>query len=138
MKQKSDAHSSSRPGTPALGSGKPVSQALRMHPKHPVQTAQQFYDWFSAIERSVALSQESHFRDHLTEVENYFHTCDGLVQDVDDVEREVDGMLEGWQSIEVGGRKLQDDCEELLNERVCVVCFSSLSENILRSVFRIG
>ena len=107
-----------------------MSHAYPMHPKQPVQTAQQFYDWFSEIERSVALSQESHFRDCQSEVEKHLQTCDGLVQHVDTVGREVDGMYEGWRSIESGGKRLQADCELLLNERVgWILCASCVGRH---------
>lgn len=45
-------------------------------------------------------------------------TCEQLLQTVDHVEAEVDGMMDEWRSVEEGGRSLKDACEKLLRERV--------------------
>ncbi|KAF8139471.1 Sec34-domain-containing protein [Mycena galopus ATCC 62051] len=103
--------SSPMPPTPA----RMVTHAL--HPKQPVQTPQQFYDWFALIDRSVAHSQEAHFRAHVASVSEHLDTCDRLVERIDEVDAEVDGMLEGWRGVEEGGKSLKDACERLLEER---------------------
>jgi conserved oligomeric Golgi complex subunit 3 len=107
----------SRPTTPSLSSARPLATHA-LHPKQPVQTPQQFYDWFSLIDRSVAHSQESHFRAHVASVAEYLASCDSLVVRIDEVDREVEGMLEGWRGVEEGGRSLKNACEKLLEERV--------------------
>jgi hypothetical protein len=96
-----------------------VTHAL--HPKQPVQTPQQFYDWFALIDRSVAHSQEAHFRAHVANVSEHLDTCDQIVERIDEVDREVAGMLEGWRSVEEGGKSLKDACEKLLEERVWIL-----------------
>ncbi|KAK7005778.1 Sec34-domain-containing protein [Favolaschia claudopus] len=107
---------SSRPSSPMPPtSSRVVAHAL--HPKHPVQTPQQFYDWFALIDRSVAHSQEAHFRAHVASVSEHLDTCDKLVERIDEVDAEVDGMLEGWRGVEEGGKSLKDACERLLEER---------------------
>ena len=111
----------SRPGTPNPNAGHPAARsqaANALHPKHPIQTPQQFYDWFALIDRSVAHSQEAHFRAHLSDVAGHLETCDRLVQWIDEIESEVDEMIEGWRSVEEGGKSLKDACEQLLEERV--------------------
>ena len=111
----------SRPGTPNLAMQHPGgrSQATNaLHPKHPIQTPQQFYDWFALIDRSVAHSQEAHFREHLNTVAEHLETCDQLLQRIDQVDSELEVMLEGWRGVEEGGKSLKDACEELLEERV--------------------
>ncbi|KAF7289949.1 RRM domain-containing protein [Mycena indigotica] len=105
----------SRPNSPMPGY-KPL-QTHALHPKHAIQTAQQFYDWFALIERSVAHSQEAHFRAHVASVSEHLDTCDRLVERVDEVGLQVDDMLEGWRGVEEGGRSLKDACERLLEER---------------------
>ncbi|KAA1475103.1 Sec34-domain-containing protein [Dentipellis sp. KUC8613] len=132
------AGSSSRPSTPVLRGGKlqsglgsrpstpniPASASgLRsqvqhaLHPKQPVATPQQFYDWFALIDRSVAHSQEAHFRAHLLGVGDYLALCDALLARVEEVDAEVGGMQEGWRSVEEGGKSLQEACQRLLEER---------------------
>ena len=95
-----------------------------MDPKHPVQTPQQFYDWFSQIDRSVAHSQEAHFRTHVAILAVHLDTADTLLERIDQIELEVDNMLEGWKSVERSGKNIKDACEQLLEERVgCMTCF---------------
>lgn len=99
-------------------SNKPQQGTSYLRPARPVQTTQEFYDWFAMIEHSVAHSQEAHYRDHLATVEKYLGKCDELSGDVDLVQHDVDDMLDGWRSVESGGRNLKDACEELLDKRV--------------------
>ncbi|KIJ68059.1 hypothetical protein HYDPIDRAFT_107669 [Hydnomerulius pinastri MD-312] len=106
----------SRPSTPVPA----FTRSLPSHaldPKVPVQTPQQFYDWFAQIDRSVAHSQEAHFRAHVAMVTDHLGTADMLIERIDEVEKEVDGMFEGWRSVEESGRSLKDACERLLEER---------------------
>ncbi|KIL64608.1 hypothetical protein M378DRAFT_126439 [Amanita muscaria Koide BX008] len=93
------------------------SSYASLHPKQPIQTQEQFYDWFSLIDRSVAHSQESHFRAHIAEISEHLETCDALLHNINTVESEVDGMFEHWRIVEEGGRSLKDACERLLQER---------------------
>jgi hypothetical protein len=83
-----------------------------------VQTPQQFYDWFALIDRSVAHSQEAHFRQHLLRVSEHLDMCDRLVSRIDQVDAEVSGMMDAWKSVEEGGKSLQDASQKLLDERV--------------------
>jgi len=107
----------SRPSTPGLI----VARSLSSHaldPKHPVQTPQQFYDWFAQIDRSVAHSQEAHFRAHVAILADHLDTADMLLERIDEIEREVDSMLEGWRKVERSGKNIKEACEQLLEERV--------------------
>ncbi|KAF8478273.1 cis-golgi transport vesicle tethering complex subunit [Gautieria morchelliformis] len=110
--------SPSRPSTPSRpDSGSNATPHHHLHPKHPIQTPEQFHDWFALIERSVAHSQEAHFRAHLETVSEHRATCEQLLQTVDNVEADVEGMMGEWMSVEAGGRSLKDACEKLLQER---------------------
>lgn len=112
---------SSRPGTPNISTptttrGNAALHAL--HPKQPIQTPQQFYDWFALIDQSVARSQESHFHAHLETVTNHVEMCDGVLERIALLESEVSDMLQGWRGVEEGGKSLKDACERLLVEKV--------------------
>ncbi|EJD02929.1 Sec34-domain-containing protein [Fomitiporia mediterranea MF3/22] len=110
-------NSAQRSGTPRPEARLPIRDTQTLRPNRPVQTTQEFYDWFSLIERSVAHAQEAHYRDHLSAVKKHLDTCEDLADSVDSVHQDVDQMLDGWQSVESGGRSLKDACEELLDER---------------------
>ncbi|KAF8638150.1 hypothetical protein AX17_002407 [Amanita inopinata Kibby_2008] len=115
----------SRPSTPSAPPGTststtrvpPSSSYGSLDPKQPIQTPEQFYDWFALVDRSVAHSQESHFRAHIANVSEHLQTCDSLLEKIDLIEREVESMLEHWRSVEEGGRSLKEACERLLEER---------------------
>jgi len=107
----------SRPSTPG-SRPPPTAHAHALHPKQPVQTPEQFYDWFALIDRSVAHSQEAHFRQHLLRVSEHLDMCDRLVTRVDQVEAEVSSMLDKWRGVEESGKSLQDASQKLLGERV--------------------
>ncbi|KAF9526898.1 Sec34-domain-containing protein [Crepidotus variabilis] len=110
----------SRPGTPGSpGTPRGIVGGLphALHPTHPVQTPQQFYDWFALIDRSVAHSQEAHYRAHLASLDSHLGVCDLLLQRIEEIETDVEGMLEGWRGVEEGGKSLKGACERLLEER---------------------
>lgn len=109
-----------------------------LHPAQPIQTPQQFYDWFALIDRSVAHSQEAHFRTHLDGVVDHLETCDKLIQHIDQVDSEVDGMLDGWRGVEAGGKSLKNASEQLLEERASIFMISiivSLTDEYFRTDF---
>lgn len=105
----------SRPGTPARSGTPKHSQDL--HPSHPVQTPQQFYDWYALIDRSVAHSQESHYRAHVASLDEHLSVCRLVEERIEQVEHQVDEMMEGWIGVEEGGKSLKGACERLLEER---------------------
>ncbi|TFK53805.1 Sec34-domain-containing protein [Heliocybe sulcata] len=118
LRHKLRASSTSRPSTPLPGSSRPgQSSSHVLLPKQPIQTPQQFYDWFALIDRSVAHSQEGHFRAHLEDLSEHLAMCDKLVQRVDVIDTEVDDMMREWRSVEEGGKNLKEACERLLEER---------------------
>lgn len=41
-----------------------------------------------------------------------------MLSAIDDVDKEVVGMMHEWKSVEESGRSLKDACERLLEERV--------------------
>lgn len=106
----------SRPSTPLPA----ATRALTSHaldPKQPIQTPQQFYDWFAQIDRSVTHGQEAHFRAHVAMVAGHLDTAGMLLERIDEVEQDVDRMLEGWRTVEQSGRNIKGACERLLQER---------------------
>lgn len=44
--------------------------------------------------------------------------CERLVERIEEIDEEVVGMRKGWESVEEGGRSLQEACQRLLEERV--------------------
>ena len=110
----------SRSSTPGLsGVTRTLSGTTHaLHPSHPIQTPQQFYDWFALVDRSVAHGQEAQYRAELDNLGEQLGLCDLLFNRVEEIEHQVDDMLEGWRAVDEGGNKLQVACERLLEERV--------------------
>ncbi|KAH9953767.1 hypothetical protein BGW80DRAFT_1476814 [Lactifluus volemus] len=105
--QRIKLRSDSRPPTP--GSCQPtVAHVHALHSKQPVRTRQQFYDRLALIDRSVAHSQDAHFRHHLLRVSESQDTCDRLLSRIDQVDTAVASMLDKRKSVEDGGKCLQD------------------------------
>ncbi|KAF9027602.1 Sec34-domain-containing protein [Hymenopellis radicata] len=115
LKYNDDENFPSRPSTPKTKLLGPNSRPGTT--QFPVQTPQQFYDWFAVIDRSVLHSQEAHFRAHVASVSDHLSTCDFLLERINEIDHEVDQMLQGWTSVEEGGKSLKDACERLLEER---------------------
>ncbi|TFY77226.1 hypothetical protein EWM64_g6786 [Hericium alpestre] len=106
LKYPAEEARSSRPSTRSIPSSRsqPLGAARALLPKQPVQTPQQFYDWFAFIDRSVAHSQEAHFREHLLGVSEYLEMCDRLVERIEEVDGEVASMFGGGGAWRRDGR----------------------------------
>lgn len=66
-------------------------------------------------------------------VAEHLETAEMLLERLDEVEKEVDSMLEGWRGVEEGGRSLKDACERLLEDRVsCCTLSRCLFTDVLR------
>ncbi|KAK7024379.1 Golgi transport complex subunit 3 [Paramarasmius palmivorus] len=116
--------SSPRPSTPKLlGSSRPNTPRLKpptsvgLLPKHPILTPQQFYDWYTQIERTLSHNQDSHFRSHISTLSTHLSTCDYLLHLLNTTQSSVDSMLANWSSVEESGKSLKESCERLLDER---------------------
>lgn len=89
-----------------------------LHPKQPIETPEQFHDWFAAVERSIVHSQDAHFHAHLENVTQYRLMCETLLQTINDLESDLDSIFVEWRRVEENGHSLKDACERLLQERV--------------------
>ncbi|CCO27164.1 Conserved oligomeric Golgi complex subunit 3 Short=COG complex subunit 3 [Rhizoctonia solani AG-1 IB] len=133
-----DEDSPSRPSTPVLGrhgglfSSAPGSRSATpvpmltitkdgashpLHPQVPLETPQQFHDWFALIDRSITYSQESHFRSHLQNVEAQLVSCDNLLDRVHGASDDLTLLHNDWQSVEDRGESLKGAAQRLLEER---------------------
>ncbi|KAF9445796.1 hypothetical protein P691DRAFT_805193 [Macrolepiota fuliginosa MF-IS2] len=107
---------SSRPGTPSNVTSR-TSQVHALHPKSPVQSPEQFYDWFTLIDRSVAHSQEAHFRAHVASLMEHLEVCEGLIKRIGEVDNMLGEMYEEWWRVEENGRVVKEGCERVVEER---------------------
>ncbi|KAF9175709.1 Golgi transport complex subunit 3 [Mortierella sp. AD011] len=83
----------------------------------PIETTQQFLDWFSGIEGEMERDQEDVYRNYLTVVVLYKEACDGFLKQIDET-TECFKSLEGhYAFVEEKTRALQQACEKLLLEQ---------------------
>ncbi|KAF5357255.1 hypothetical protein D9756_006491 [Leucocoprinus leucothites] len=106
----------SRPGTPSNVAPR-NTHGHALHPKVPVQSPEQFYDWFSLIDRSVAHSQEAHFRAHVASLMDHLEVCEGLIKRINEVDGTLGEMYEEWWRVEENGRVVKEGCERVVEER---------------------
>ncbi|KAF9106589.1 Golgi transport complex subunit 3 [Mortierella sp. GBA35] len=83
----------------------------------PIETTQQFLDWFSGIEGKMERDQEDVYRNYLTVVVLYKEACQGFLTQIDETS-ECFKSLEGhYEFVEEKTRALQLACEKLLQEQ---------------------
>ncbi|KAF9919287.1 Golgi transport complex subunit 3 [Lobosporangium transversale] len=83
----------------------------------PIETTQQFLDWFSTIEVDMEREQEDVYRNYLTVVILYKEACDVFLKQIDETS-ECFKSLEGhYAFVEEKTRALQLACEKLLQEQ---------------------
>jgi hypothetical protein len=85
---------------------------------NPIETTQQFLDWFSGIEGKMERDQEDVYRNYLAVVIMYKEACDRFLAQIDETS-ECFTSLEGhYAFVEEKTRALQVACENLLLEQV--------------------
>ena len=99
--------------TPQLG---PLNGLLDL--ASPVETAQQFHDWFARVEQSMEREQEEIYRTHLHEIEQYILSCDDVLEQLDDSRGLLSEMEANYRFVEDNSRALQLACENMLDEQV--------------------
>lgn len=83
----------------------------------PIETTQQFLDWFSGIEGKMERDQEDVYRNYLAVVVMYKEACQGFLTQIDETS-ECFKSLEGhYEFVEEKTRALQLACEKLLQEQ---------------------
>ena len=108
-----------QPGTPSSRPATPrISHGHALHPKAPVQTPEQFYDWLTLIDRSVTHSQDAHFRAHVASLTAHLETCERLINRITEVDHTLAQMYQEWWRVEENGRIVKEGCERLVEERV--------------------
>ncbi|KAF9905427.1 Golgi transport complex subunit 3 [Linnemannia zychae] len=92
----------------------------------PIETTQQFLDWFSGIEGKMERDQEDVYRNYLTVVVMYKEACQGFLTQIDETS-ECFKSLEGhYEFVEEKTRALQLACEKLLQEQTTLQTLADL------------
>ncbi|KAF9196073.1 Golgi transport complex subunit 3 [Haplosporangium sp. Z 11] len=83
----------------------------------PIETTQQFLDWFSGIEGEMERDQEDVYRNYLTVVKLYREACDGFMTQIDETTEDFKSLEGNYAFVEEKTRALQHACEKLLQEQ---------------------
>lgn len=84
----------------------------------PIETTQQFHDWFARVEQSMEREQEEIYRNHLAELEDHIDSCDVVLEQLDDSRGLLSEMEANYRFVEDNSRALQLACENMLDEQV--------------------
>ncbi|KAJ3051718.1 Golgi transport complex subunit 3 [Rhizophlyctis rosea] len=83
----------------------------------PIETTQQFFNWFSNIEVEMERGQEDIYRAYLATVHIYRKTCDDIVESIDTTSSLLADLQANYQFVEDKTRALQQACEKLLEDQ---------------------
>ncbi|KAI9489876.1 Sec34-like family-domain-containing protein [Zychaea mexicana] len=83
----------------------------------PIETLQQFFDWFANMEPEMEKDQEDVYRNYLSVVSLYRESCDEFLSDLKATAGLFDELDSEYGYVEKRTRSLQTACEKLLNEQ---------------------
>ncbi|KAL1927436.1 hypothetical protein VTP01DRAFT_3673 [Rhizomucor pusillus] len=83
----------------------------------PIETLQQFLDWFSMMEADMETSQEDIYRNHLSVVLGYLQSCNDFLTTLEETSESFKTLHEKYSFVEERTRSLQNACEDLLKQQ---------------------
>lgn len=102
-------------GTAALPSGGLTSLDA------PIETTQQFSDWFGRVEQEIEAEHERDYRLHLNTVDAYLDGCDEILDTLEESRGLLYEMEANYKFVEENSRALQAACEDMLGEQVSLL-----------------
>ncbi|KAJ3389292.1 Golgi transport complex subunit 3 [Lobulomyces angularis] len=97
--------------------GKCDNQELTYGKDAIIETAQQFFKWFSEIEREMEQGQEDVYRSYLDGVILYRDTCGNILSSIEETGVLLDHLLINYKFVESKSKALQLACEKLLKDQ---------------------
>ncbi|KND05201.1 uncharacterized protein SPPG_08883 [Spizellomyces punctatus DAOM BR117] len=86
--------------------------------RKPIETTQQFFNWFEKVEEEMERGQEEGYRGYLATVYAYRDACDEILKKVESTAELLDGLQVNYDSVEDKTKALQTACEKLLAEQM--------------------
>ncbi|KAI9483815.1 MAG: Sec34-like family-domain-containing protein [Benjaminiella poitrasii] len=83
----------------------------------PVETLQEFFDWFAGIETEMQKGQEDVYRTHLSTVKLYKESTEALLDNLKETDALFDELENHYSFVEKRTRSIQTACENLLDEQ---------------------
>ncbi|KAI8890745.1 Sec34-domain-containing protein [Backusella circina FSU 941] len=91
--------------------------ALDIGSTKPIETLQQFFDWFAVMESEMEKGQEDIYRNHLSVVEIYKKACDEFLADLESTCGLFDALEKDYSFVDIRTRSIQQVCETLLDQQ---------------------
>ncbi|KAI8096515.1 uncharacterized protein BX664DRAFT_355870 [Halteromyces radiatus] len=82
----------------------------------PIETLQQFFDWFAVMETEMEKGQEDVYRNYLSMVTFYRTVCDEFLENLDTTKNLFEELGQDYGFVEKQTKSLQSTCEELLQQ----------------------
>lgn len=82
----------------------------------PIETLQEFFDWFAVMESEMEKGQEDVYRNHLSIVELYKQACDDFLEDLTITNQLFTDLEKDYSFVDLRTRSIQTACETLLEE----------------------
>ncbi|KAI8367627.1 Sec34-like family-domain-containing protein [Radiomyces spectabilis] len=92
-------------------------QMAALGAEKPVETLQQFFDWFAVMESEMEKDQEDVCRNYFEIIMLYRNACDEFLRDLDGTTRLFDELKGTYAFVEERTKSLQSTCETLLHEQ---------------------
>ncbi|GBB87592.1 hypothetical protein RclHR1_14060001 [Rhizophagus clarus] len=83
----------------------------------PIETTQQFFDWFARMEADMEKDQEDVYRNFLTVVTMYREACSNFLEQIDTTVKLFNDLDSNFKFVEERTKALQTACEKLLEEQ---------------------
>ena len=114
-----DHSGSLTPSRRAAGTRRPNPASLHdpLEITAPLETAQQFLEWFSGVEASMESEQEEVFRRYEAELDAYIDSCEEAAEMLEDGRGLIKEMEANYRFVEENSRALQSACETMLDEQ---------------------
>lgn len=100
------------------GSAVPTGTTSGITLDSPIETPQQFSDWFSKVEQEIEAEHERDYRLHLDTVDAYLEGCDEILDTLEESRGLLFEMDANYKFVEENSRALQAACEDMLGEQV--------------------
>lgn len=111
------------------GQPKPTADSLSLE---KIETSQQFFKWFGAIEAEMEEEQESSFKQYHGLLTKYSKRCAEVLQEIESANRYLKTIEEQHLSASTKTNALHTACEQLVKEQTDLVSFNeSINERLV-------
>ena len=94
-----------------------VAKSLEADHSDSIQNAQQFYEWFHLVEKTMKSHQESGYRDYITVLKEHFTRCNSIITGINTSLEYLENLTNQYRTVSHTTEALHDSCEMLMQEQ---------------------